>query len=320
MDGLILLYNAADDLPPTTRIIESQQQTIEAQQKTIETMDRRIGMLTTDVEWLRAMLVEDSFAVRAKALLPEKPAQAAALGSHDNPIDLIDEEEERRYWEKHAVVKKAHYKLIKTLVKTPPPNCCPMERAALFQQRFYRMMKQLEETPETHPAGHHGQYSGLEEIERMIEGVVRKKEAKHKKRSREAEDSEAEDSEAVRAEDSEAVRTKASLSKASLPVRTKALLSKASLPVDKTPATMPKWAKALSDVQALLGRERWLNAQAQVPELNGKKKLTDILKVLHAELNRPQATSQEKNLWQAVKECFIATTVDDTTAKRAKTK
>ena len=106
-------------------------------------------MLTTEVERLRGMLAD-------KQTETEKPT---ALGSYDNPTTDDASDDERLYWEKHAVVKEKHYKLIQRLATMDP---------------FYRMIQQLKETRETHPAGHHGQYSDLEEIESMIQRSHRK--------------------------------------------------------------------------------------------------------------------------------------------------
>ena len=152
-----------EELQRTKRLREQQQQQQQQRQRgpqdappappvapaeAIETMCR-IDMLTTEVERLRGMLAD-------KQTETEKPT---ALGSYDNPTTDDASDDERLYWEKHAVVKEKHYKLIQRLATMDP---------------FYRMIQQLKETRETHPAGHHGQYSDLEEIESMIQRSHRK--------------------------------------------------------------------------------------------------------------------------------------------------
>ena len=139
------------------RLIDELRGTIESQQETIQNQRLMLHFWHQAITWFKAELQRQEQGTAA---------QDPAAGSESNPIDVDNKERlDLWYWEMHKQLKDRHYGLIEAMSRCPPPLDMPKKAAEKCQSAVLRMLKQLEETPGTHQ---HGPYSGLEEIESMI--------------------------------------------------------------------------------------------------------------------------------------------------------
>ena len=228
----------------------------------IETQQKKMLFATRAIRWFQQELQHGA------------AAQAPTFGSVANPIDVDDaatnkELNELHYWEKHERLKR-HYKLIEAMVHCPPPPDMPKEDAVSCHCLYVRMMKQLEETPETHPAGKHGPYSGLEEIELVIDHFAgRSKEAKN----------------------AALLRAQRKALSDILTMVGENKLANAAAQIAVLPDAKPWWHGLKLMTVDILMRDGEL--------------AFELVRVLGKDLNHAQATSEEKHLWQAIMKSLV---------------